>query len=86
MIRAGLGIGYGPAWMGTQDWERGSVVETLRAWRSAEHSLHLVKLDRRMTPKRVQAVQKFIIDSTRAWREGFASSAAGRPSRAGLAR
>jgi len=86
MIRAGFGIGYGPAWMGTQDWERGTVVETLRPWRGAEPSLHLVKLDRRMTPKRVQAVQKFIIDSTRAWHEGFVRITASRSSRAGLAR
>jgi len=86
MIRAGLGIGYGPAWMGTQDWDRGTVVETLREWRGAEPSLHLVRVDRRMTPKRVQAVQRFILDSTRAWREGFDRSGAGRSrSRAGLA-
>lgn len=86
MIRAGLGIGYGPAWMGTQDWERGTVVETLREWRGLEPSLHLVRLDRRMTPKRVQAVQKFIVDSTRLWHEGFSRSSAGRSGRAGLAR
>jgi len=81
MIRAGLGIGYGPAWMGTQDWERGTIVETLREWRGTEPALHLVRLDRRTTPKRVQAVQRFILDSTRAWREGFARSGAGRPRR-----
>jgi DNA-binding transcriptional LysR family regulator len=86
MIRAGLGIGYGPAWMGTQDWERGTVVEALREWRCVEPSLHLVRLDRRMTPKRVQAVQKFIADSTRLWHEGFSRSNAGRSGRAGLAR
>jgi len=72
MIRAGVGIGYGPAWMVTQDWERGTVVETLREWRYAEVPLHLVRIDKRMTPKRVHAVQKFIVDRTRAWRESFA--------------
>ena len=71
MIRAGLGVGYGPAWMGTQDWERGTVVETLREWRSAEVSLHVVRVDKRMTPRRIHVVQKFIVDRTRAWREGF---------------
>ena len=86
MIRAGFGIGYGPAWMGSQDWERGTVVETLRPWRGAEPSLHLVRLDHRLTPKRVQAVQKFILESTRIWRESFSRSSVGRPSRAGLAR
>jgi len=78
MIREGLGIGYGPAWMGTQDWERGTVVETLREWRSTEVPLYLVRVDRRMTPKRVHAVQKFIVDRTRAWREAFARDSAGR--------
>jgi len=74
MIRAGVGIGYGPAWMGVQDWQNGTVVETLRDWRSAESPLHLVRLDKRMTPKRVQAVQKFIVELTRAWRNAFAAS------------
>lgn len=78
MIRAGLGIGYGPAWMGVEDWESGAVVETLRDWRSAEASLHLVRLDKRMIPKRVHAVQKFIVDRTRAWREAFSRGSAGR--------
>jgi DNA-binding transcriptional LysR family regulator len=84
MIRAGLGIGYGPAWMGTHDWQSGTVVETLRDWRSAEVPLHLVRLDKRMTPKRVHAVQKFVVDRTRAWRDSFARSGTGVPrSRAG---
>jgi DNA-binding transcriptional LysR family regulator len=71
MIRAGLGIGYGPAWMGIQDWESGAVVETLREWRSAEATLHLVKVDGRITPKRVHTVQKFLVERTRAWRDAF---------------
>jgi DNA-binding transcriptional LysR family regulator len=76
MIRAGLGIGYGPAWMGTEDWARGTVIETLREWRSAEVPLYLVRVDKRMTAKRVLAVQKFIVDRTRAWREAFARDSA----------
>jgi DNA-binding transcriptional LysR family regulator len=71
MIRAGFGVGYGPAWMGTQDWERGTVVETLREWRSAELPLHVVRIDKRMTPKRIHVVQKFIVDQTRSWRDAF---------------
>ena len=78
MIRAGLGIGYAPAWMGIHDWERGTVVETLRDWRSSEVPLHLVRLDRRMIPKRVHAVQTFIVERTRAWREAFARDIASR--------
>lgn len=79
MIRAGIGIGYGPAWMGTKDWERGTVVETLAEWRAVELPLHLVRVDKRMTPKRVHAVQKFIVDRARSWREEFARSRAGQP-------
>jgi DNA-binding transcriptional LysR family regulator len=78
MIRAGFGIGYGPAWMGNEDWDKGTVVETLREWRSPEVSLHLVRVDRRMIPKRVHAVQKFIVESTRAWRDAFARSTTSR--------
>jgi DNA-binding transcriptional LysR family regulator len=78
MIRAGFGIGYGPAWMGNEDWDKGTVVETLREWRSAEVPLHLVRVDRRMTPKRVHAVQKFIVEQTRAWRDAFARSTTSR--------
>jgi len=72
MIRAGLGIGYGPAWMGVKDWDSGVVVEALRDWRSPEVPLHLVRVDNRTPPKRVHTVQKFIVDQTRAWRDAFA--------------
>jgi DNA-binding transcriptional LysR family regulator len=78
MIRAGFGIGYGPAWMGIKDWDDGTVVETLREWRSAEVPLHLVRVDRRMGPKRVHAVQKFIVERTRAWRDAFARATTAR--------
>lgn len=78
MIRAGFGIGYGPAWMGSKDWDQGTVVETLREWRSAEVPLHMARVDRRMIPKRVHAVQKFIVEQTRAWRDAFARSTANR--------
>jgi DNA-binding transcriptional LysR family regulator len=88
MIRGGFGIGYGPAWMGLGDWARGSVVETLRAWRSEEAPLHAVRLDRRLTPKRVHVVQEFIVELTRAWHDGFAVSgvASGAPEEAGPSR
>ena len=78
MIRAGFGIGYGPAWMGTKDWDSGTVVETLREWRNAEVPLHLVRVDNRTPPRRVRTVQKFITEQTRAWRDAFARSAANR--------
>jgi len=78
MIRAGLGIGYGPAWMGLGDWEQGNVVETLREWRAEESPLHAVRLDKRLTPQRVHVVQDFIAELTRAWHDGFAAGGAGR--------
>lgn len=74
MIRAGCGIGFGPAWMGIHDWEQGTVVETLREWRSEEFPLYAVRLDKRLTPKRVHVAQEFIVELTRAWHDGFAVS------------
>jgi len=74
MIRAGLGIGFCPAWMGLQEWEQGTVVETLREWRSEEARLYAVRLDKRLTPKRVHAVQAFIVELTQAWTAAFARS------------
>jgi DNA-binding transcriptional LysR family regulator len=74
MIRAGFGIGYGPAWMGLQDWEQGTVVETLREWRTEEAPLYAVRLDKRLTPNRVHVVQGFVVELTRAWHDVFAVS------------
>lgn len=73
-IRAGFGIGFGPAWMGVQDWETGAVIETLRAWRSPESSLYAVRLDKRLTPKRVDLAQDFVVRLTRDWHDGFAKT------------
>jgi DNA-binding transcriptional LysR family regulator len=69
MIRAGLGIGFGPAWMGVHDWGSGAVVETLRAWRREEVPLYTVRLDKRLTPKRVLVVHDFIVELTRGWHD-----------------
>ena len=74
MVRAGLGIGYGPAWMGLRGWEDGSVVKTLRDRRADEASLYAVRLEKRLTPKRVHTVQDFIVDLTRTWHESFNAS------------
>jgi DNA-binding transcriptional LysR family regulator len=74
IIRAGLGIGFGPAWMGVQDWESGAVVETLREWRSEEVPLYTVRLDKRLTPKRVLVVQDFIVELTREWHDAYTAS------------
>ena len=74
MIRAGFGIGYAPAWMGLQDWEEGTVVETLREWRSEEAPLYAVRVDKRLTANRVQVVQEFVVELTRAWHDVFVAS------------
>lgn len=77
MIRAGLGIGFGPAWMGFHDWEQGTVVETLREWRCNAFPLYVVRLDKRLTPKRVHVAQDFIVELTRAWHDAFVVSSVG---------
>lgn len=74
MIRAGFGIAYGPAWMALPDWEQGTLVEALRDWRSEEVPLYAVRLDKRLTPNRVQLVQEFLVELTRAWHESFSAS------------
>jgi len=73
-IRGGYGIGFGPAWMGREDWERGTVVETLRGWRDEEAKLYAIRLDKKLTPQRVYIVQAFIVDVARGWHEEFARS------------
>lgn len=60
MVRAGFGIGWGPAWRGLDDLSAGRVVEVLKDWRTEETPLWLVRLDNRYTPKRTQAVMEFI--------------------------
>jgi DNA-binding transcriptional LysR family regulator len=74
MIRGGFGIGFGPAWMGLDDWEQGTVVETLREWRCDAFPLYVVRLDKRLTPKRIHVAQEFVVELTRAWQEAFAVS------------
>jgi DNA-binding transcriptional LysR family regulator len=73
MMLAGFGIGYGPAFMGRQEWQQGRMVETLRDWRSEEAPLHIVRLDKRRTPKRVDAVQEFVVELTRSWIDAFSA-------------
>lgn len=60
MVRAGFGIGWGPAWLGLDDLRDGRVVEVLKDWRCEETPLSMVRLDSRYTPKRTLAVMDFI--------------------------
>lgn len=74
MILAGLGIGYGPAFMGRSEWHEGRVVEILHGWRAEEAPLYIVRLDKRQTPRRVELVQDFLVEMVRAWVEGYAGA------------
>ncbi len=69
MILAGLGIGFGPAFMGRAEWHNRKVVEVLRGWRAEEAPLHVVRLNKRHTPRRIELVQDFLVEMTRAWIE-----------------
>ncbi|MEE2951889.1 MAG: LysR family transcriptional regulator [Pseudomonadota bacterium] len=71
MILAGLGIGYGPAFMGKAEWHDGRVVEVLRDWRAEEAPLYIVRLHKRHTPRRIELVQDFLVEMARAWIDGF---------------
>lgn len=67
MILAGLGIGFGPAFMGKLEWQDGRLSEVLREWRAPEAPLYVVRADKRHTPQRVELVQDFIVEMTQRW-------------------
>ncbi|WP_370656181.1 LysR family transcriptional regulator [Paracoccus wurundjeri] len=67
MVRAGLGIGWVPSWLGLDDLRSGDVVEVLTEWRSAEAPLFAVRLDRRLTPVRTQIVMDFLGSLSSTW-------------------
>lgn len=73
-ILAGFGIGYGPAFMGREEWADGRMVEVLRDWRSEEAALHIVRVNKRRMPKRVETVQSFLVDLTRIWIDTFGAA------------
>jgi hypothetical protein len=52
------------------------VVEALRDWRGNEVPLYAVRIDKRLTPARVLAVQDFIVEVTRTAQEEFAALSA----------
>ncbi|MBX7535176.1 LysR family transcriptional regulator [Qipengyuania sp. GH1] len=71
MITEGLGVGFGPAFMGSAEWRDGTVVEVLSEWRAEEAPIYVVRLDKRHTPQRVTIVQEFVINRIRMWIDGF---------------
>jgi|SRR5471030_645995 len=62
MLRAGLGIGWAPEWLGIDDLTSGTVKEVLQHWRIPQTDMWLLRLERRLTPKRTQIVMDFIIE------------------------
>ena len=69
MITAGFGIGWAPAWLGMDDLRSGRVVEVLKAWRTTETPLSIVRLDRKLTPKRIKIVIEHLAAASSGWTE-----------------
>lgn len=67
IVRAGIGIGWAPTWLGLDDLRAGRVVEVMRPWRTTEAPLFGVRLDRRLTPKRTQTVMDFLAGLSSSW-------------------
>lgn len=67
MVRAGFGIGWGPAWLGLDDLRAGRVVEVLRGWRIEQEPLSMVRLASRHAPKRTLLAMDFIASLPFAW-------------------
>jgi len=61
MVRAGCGIGWAPYWLGAPDFASGAVVEILKAWRTERMNMWVLRLERRLTPRRTQKVIDFLI-------------------------
>lgn len=60
MVRAGCGIGWAPSWLGASDFSSGAVVEILKAWRTERVNMWVLRLERRLTPRRTQTVIDFL--------------------------
>lgn len=71
MIIEGLGIGFGPAFMGSAEWRDGTIVEVLNEWRAEEAPLYVVRLDKRHTPQRIEIVQRFVVDTVTNWIDSY---------------
>lgn len=63
----GHGIVWAPEWLALDDLRGGRVVEVLRAWRSGEMRMSLVRRERRLTPRRIQVVASFLCEAARLW-------------------
>lgn len=67
MACQGHGIVWAPEWLALGDLECGRVVEVLKAWRSGEMRMSLVRRERRLTPRRIQVVTDYLCAAARLW-------------------
>ncbi|MBI0329552.1 LysR family transcriptional regulator [Burkholderia plantarii] len=67
LMRNGMGITWGPAWLGLSDLSTGRVVELLRDWRVPPFRLFAIRLSRRQTPARTRVVLDFLKSTAARW-------------------
>jgi len=60
MVRAGCGIGWAPYWLGAPDFASGAVVVLQEAGRTERMHMWVLRLERRLTPRRTQKVIDFL--------------------------
>ncbi|MDQ8731328.1 LysR substrate-binding domain-containing protein [Bradyrhizobium daqingense] len=60
LITSGFGIGWGPAWLVTEDLRAGRLVEVLESWRVPGEPLWMVRTSGRRPPLRTQRVMSFL--------------------------
>lgn len=56
MLRDGLGLTWAPGWLAAADLRAGRIVEVMRERRAVEVALSVVRLERRLVPRRTRAV------------------------------
>ena len=60
MILAGVGLGWSPDWLGLDALRAGRVVEIMPQTRMPEVALSVIRLDRRLTPSRIETVLDYL--------------------------
>ena len=63
----GYGIVWAPEWLALGDVHSGRVVEVLKAWRSGEMLMSVVRRERRLTPQRIRVVIDFLCEAAKLW-------------------
>lgn len=75
MAGNGYGIVWAPEWLALDDLRSGRVVEVLKAWRSSEMLMSVVRRERRLTPQRIRVVIDFLCKAANLWQAREASPA-----------